>query len=52
MADKKVQLVDHNGNNLFPYSVTANSNIKNIVVSSTDIGEGANLEDGTIYIVI
>lgn len=49
---KIVQLVDHNGNNLFPYSVTANANIKNIVVSSTDIGEGASLEDGTIYIVI
>lgn len=51
MADRIVQLEDKNGNKVFPISVI-DGNLKNVIVSSTDIGEGADLAEGTIYFVV
>ena len=51
VADKIVQLQDKDGNNVYPLAVI-DGNIKNMVVSTTDIGAGSDLPEGTIYFVV
>ena len=51
MADKVVQLVNKDGDNVYPLAVI-DGNIKNMIVSTTDIGSGADLPEGTIYFVV
>ena len=51
VQNKIVQLVDKQGNSVYPYSAVE-SNIKKTIISTTDIGENVDLDEGTIYIVI
>lgn len=51
MADLVVQLEDKDGNKIFPVALVE-GNIRNMTVSSTDIGENADLPEGTIYFVV
>ena len=51
MADRIVQLEDNDGNKIYPLAVIE-GNLRNMTVSSIDIGENADLPEGTIYFVV
>lgn len=48
MANKIVQLQNKEGDNIYPLSADYGSRLK-LIMSTTDIGEGATLAENTLY---
>lgn len=48
MANKIVQLVNEDGDNIYPLSADEGTRLK-LVMSTVDIGEGQPLPDNTLY---